>query len=60
MYKYNNLKVGQLRPQHFPFLENLLNFIITKYLKQEGNDDLSLCINECSPWPLYNWIYKDL
>ena len=34
MYKYNSLKAGQLPPQHLSFLENLLNFIITKYLKQ--------------------------
>ena len=33
---------------------NLLDFIITKYLK-EVDDDLSLCVDECGPWN-----YKDL
>ena len=27
----------------------LAKFIITKYLKQEVNDDLSVCVDECSP-----------
>ena len=30
-------------------LQNLLKFIITKYLKQEVDDDLSVYIDECSP-----------
>ena len=30
------------------FLQNLMNFIITKYLKQEVDDDLSVCMNELS------------
>ena len=34
---------------HLSFLQNLLNFIITKYLKQEVNDDLSGCMDKCSP-----------
>ena len=34
MCKYSSLNAGQLPPQHLPSLENLLNFIITKYLKQ--------------------------
>ena len=41
----------------FVFLQN---FIITKYLKQEVNGDLSLCVVEHSLWPFYNWRYKDL
>ena len=35
------------------FMCNLsLNFIITKYLKQEVGDDLSICVNELSPYGL--------
>ena len=30
-------------------LQNLLSFIITKYLKQEVNADLSVCVDEYSP-----------
>ena len=30
-------------------LQNLLNFIIAKYLKQEADDDLSVCVDERSP-----------
>ena len=33
---------GQVLQQHLSFSQNLLNFIITKYLKQEINDDLSV------------------
>ena len=45
-----SLQVGQQLPQeHLPFLRNLLNFIITKYLKQEVDDSLSLCMDEHSP-----------
>ena len=51
MYKYKSLQEGQLPQEHLSFLKNLLNFIITKYLVQEVDDDL---------WPLYDWIYKDL
>ena len=46
--KYKNLKAGQLPQQHLSFLQNLLNFIITKYLKQEVDDNLSVCVDECS------------
>ena len=49
MYKYKSLKAGQLPQEHLPFLQNLLDFIITKYLKQEVNDDLSVCMDERSP-----------
>ena len=48
MYKYNSLQIGQLPQQHLSFLLNLLNFIISKYLKQEVDDDLSLCVDEGS------------
>ena len=40
MYKYMFLQTGQLPRQHLPFLQNLLNFFITKYLKEEVDDDL--------------------
>ena len=49
MYKYKSLQVGQLPQQHLSFLQSLLNFIITKYLKQEVDDDLSICMDERSP-----------
>ena len=44
------------------FLQNLLNSIITKYLKQQADDHLSICENEHSPYGLSicNWRYKDL
>ena len=32
--------------------KNLLNFIITKYLKQEVHGDLSICMDERSPYGL--------
>ena len=40
MYKYKSLQAGQLPQEHLYFLQNLLNFIIAKYLKQEVDDDL--------------------
>ena len=49
MYKYKSLQAGQLPREHLSFLQNLLNFIITKYLKQEVDDDLSVCMDERSP-----------
>ena len=52
MYKYKSLQVCQLPQEHLPFFQNFLNFIITKYLKQEVNDDLSLCMVERSPCDL--------
>ena len=30
-------------------MQNLLNFIITKYLKQKVNDDLNVCVEQRSP-----------
>ena len=48
IYKYKRLQVGQLPWQHLFFLQNLLNFIITKYFKQV-NDNLSICVYEHSP-----------
>ena len=49
MYKYKSLQAGQLPQEHLSFQQNLLNFIITKYLKQEVDDDLSICVDEWSP-----------
>ena len=58
MYKCKSLQEVQLRREHLPFLQN---FVITKYLKQEVDDDLSICMDECSPCGLsINWRYKDL
>ena len=49
MCKYKTLKADQLRREHLLFLQNLLNFIITKYLKQDIDGDLSICVDEPSP-----------
>ena len=49
MYTYKSLQVCHLRQEHLSFLQNLLNFVITKYLKQEVDNDLSLCVVERSP-----------
>ena len=49
MYKYKSLQAGKLPREHLPFLQNLLNFVITKHLKQEVNDDLSVCVDGRSP-----------
>ena len=46
MYKYKSLQEVQLPQEHLSFLQN---FIITKYLKQEVDDDLSNCMDERSP-----------
>ena len=46
MYKYKSLQEVQLPQEHLSFLQN---FIITKYLKQEVNDNLSICMDECIP-----------
>ena len=49
MYKCKSLQEVQLPQEHLSFLQN---FIITKYLKQEVDDDLSVCMDECSPFGL--------
>ena len=49
MYTYKSLQVCQLPQEHLSFLQNFLNFVFTKYLKQEVNDDLSLGVVERSP-----------
>ena len=59
MYKYKFLQAGQLPWEHLSFLQNLLNFFITKYLKQV-DDDLSIWVDKRSSCGLYNWRYKDL
>ena len=45
MYKYKSLQEVQLPREHLFFLQN---FIITKYLKQEVDDDLGVCLDERS------------
>ena len=41
--------VQMQQPQeHLSFLQNLLNFFITKYLRQEVNNDLSVYVDEFS------------
>ena len=52
MYKYKSLQAGQLPQENLSFLQNLLNFIITKYLKQDINEDLSVCVDERSVAPV--------
>ena len=59
MYKYKFLQAGQLPREHLSFLQNLLNFFITKYLKQV-DDNLSIWVDKQFLWLLYNWRYKDL
>ena len=49
MYKYKSLQAGQVPQERFSFLQNLLNFIIAKYLSQEVNDNWSICMDERSP-----------
>ena len=48
MYKYKSLQQGQLPREHLSFLQNLLNFIITKYLMQEVDDNLMTCMDQRS------------
>ena len=43
MYKYKSLQEVQLPWEHLSFLQNF-----TKYLKQEVNNDLSVCVDERS------------
>ena len=45
MYKWKSLQEVQLPQEHLSFLQNV---IITKYLKQEVDDDLSVCLDERS------------
>ena len=59
MYKHKFLLAGQLPREHLSYLQNLMNFFITKYLKQV-DDDLSIWVGKRSSCGLYNWRYKDL
>ena len=60
MYKYKFLQGGQLLLKHLSFLQNLLKVFITKYLKQEVKDNLSLLVDKHSSCGICNWRYKDL
>ena len=60
MYKYKILQAGQLLHEHLSFLQNLLKFFMTKYLKQEVGDNLSAGVDKHSSCDLYNWRCKDL
>ena len=60
MYKYKFLQVGQLPWEHLSFLQNPLNFFITKYLKHEVDGNLSIWVDKHSSCDLYNRSYKDL
>ena len=56
IYKCKSSQEVQLPQKHLSFLQN---FIFTKYLNQEVDDDLSVCVDK-HLWPLYKWRYKDL
>ena len=49
MYKYKSLQAIQLPQEHLSLLQNLMSFIITKYLKQEVDYDFSIYVDERSP-----------
>ena len=53
MYKYKALQADQAPQEHLFFFQNLLNFIIAKYLTQEVDDDFSVFMDECSPCGLF-------
>ena len=46
MYKYKSLQEVQLPQEHLSFLQN---FIITKYLKQEVDDNLGIWVDKRNP-----------
>ena len=48
MYKFKSLQAGQLPLEHLSFLQNLLDFIITKELKQIS-DSISIGKEQGSP-----------
>ena len=56
MYKYKSLKEVQLPREHLSFLQNFINI---KYLKQEVDDDLSVCMDERSPCGLAMFWSRD-
>ena len=49
MYKSKSLQIGQVPQEHLSFLQNLLILTVTN---QEADDDLSVCVDECSPCDL--------
>ena len=49
LYKYKYLQADQVLQEQLPFLQTLLNFITTKFLKQELYDELSVCMNNVAP-----------
>ena len=49
MRRCKSQQAGQLLQEHLSFLKDVMDFIITKYLKQEGDDNLSVCVDEHSP-----------
>ena len=53
MYKYQSLQAGQLPWEHLYFLQDLLNFIILKKLKQEAHDDFRVYVYERSSCGLF-------
>ena len=48
-YKYKNMQAGQLAQEYLYFLQRLLNFVITKYIKQKVDDNLTIYMDEHSP-----------
>ena len=60
MYKYKFLQAGELPREHLSFLQNLLNFFITKHLKQEVDGNLCIWVDKRSSCGLYTRRYKDL
>ena len=44
MYKYISLKAGQLPREDLSFLQNLLSFITTKYLKKDERNPCGLSV----------------
>ena len=61
MYKYKRLQVGQLPWEHLSSLQNLLNFFVTRYLKQEVDEDLVFAWMNVAPVAsLWLLRYQDL
>ena len=56
MYKYKRLQEVQLPREHMSFLQNFINI---KYLKQEVDDDLSVCMDDRSPCGLSMFWSRD-
>ena len=55
-----SLQTGHLPREHLSFLQNLLNFIITKYLKKSMTTLAFEWTNIALLWPFYSWIYKGI